>query len=357
MQAAYLNRVATAVPDYEVHDTFVRFAGNLLRDRSSRLLFDRMVSRSQIERRWSCLTPTRPGANDTLDGDGFYRLGQFPSTGQRMSRYEVEAPILGAKAVDELKLGAMAREITHLIIATCTGFSAPGVDFEIIRHCGLSPSVERTLVGFMGCHAAINALKLARHVARSTPEAKVLVVCLELCTLHLQETEDLDRLLTFLLFGDGCAAALISAEPVGLSLDGFHAEVVERAAEQIAWTIRDNGFDMVLSGQVPATIAHMLRARSERVLSGQPSEAFQLWAVHPGGKSVLDAVENAFDLDESALDTSRAVLRNYGNMSSPTILFVLESLMRQELPRGARGCAMAFGPGLTAETMLFSAAA
>ncbi len=268
MQEVYLNRVATAVPDYEVHDTFVRFAGNLLRDRNSRLLFERMVSRSQIERRWSCLTPPRPGANDALDGEGFYRLGQFPSTAQRMSRYEAEAPILGARAVDRLKLGSEAQEITHLIVATCTGFSAPGIDFELMRRCGLSSSVERTIVGFMGCHAAINALKLARHVVRSTPEAKVLVVCLELCTLHLQETEDLDRLLTFLLFGDGCAAALISTEPVGLSLDGFHAEVVEKAAEQITWTIRDNGFDMVLSGQVPATISHALRGRPERVLSG-----------------------------------------------------------------------------------------
>ena len=115
--------------------------------------------------------------------------------------------------------------------------------------------------------------------------------------------------------------------------------MVENAAEQITWTIRDNGFDMVLSGQVPATISHALRGRSERVLSGLPSDAVDLWAVHPGGKSVLDAVENAFDLDESALDASRAVLRNYGNMSSPTILFVLEALMRRDLPSGARGCA------------------
>jgi alpha-pyrone synthase len=356
VQAAYLNRIATAVPEYEVHDIFVRFAVNLLRDRTTRLLFERMVARSQIERRWSCLAP-RFGANDALDGEGFYRPGRFPSTAERMSRYEKAAPLLGAKAVERLRLGSKAREITHLVVASCTGFSAPGIDFELIHRCGLSPSVERTLVGFMGCHAAINALKLGRHIVRSMPEAKVLVVCLELCTLHLQETEDLDRLLTFLLFGDGCAAALISAEPVGLSLDSFRAEVVERASEQITWTIRDCGFDMVLSGQVPITISNVLRARSEQVLSDVPSGAIDLWAVHPGGKSVLDAVENAFDLDQSALAHSRAVLRNYGNMSSPTVLFVLESLMRQKLPGGARGCAMAFGPGLAAETMLFSAVA
>jgi predicted naringenin-chalcone synthase len=209
----------------------------------------------------------------------------------------------------------------------------------------------------MGCNAAINALKLARHIVRSAPDAAVLVVCVELCTLHLQESDDIDRLLSFLLFGDGCAAALVSAEPNGFALDRFHAEVVPEAAEQITWTIGNFGFDMALSGQVPATIAGALRSKPGRVLSGASADAIDLWAVHPGGRTALDAVEGAFDLDQAALDPSRAVLRDYGNMSSPTVLFVLESMMRQNVSPGARGCAMAFGPGLTAETMLFSAAA
>jgi predicted naringenin-chalcone synthase len=185
----------------------------------------------------------------------------------------------------------------------------------------------------------------------------VLVVSIELCTLHLHETEDIERLLMFLLFGDGCCAALISAEPTGFALDGFHAELVQETAEQITWAIGDSGFDMVLSGRVPTSVADALRSGSDRVLLGASVDAIDLWAVHPGGRTVLDAVEGAFDLHQSALATSRAILRDYGNMSSPTVLFVLEAMMREKMPAGTRGCAMAFGPGLTAETMLFSAAA
>jgi len=149
----------------------------------------------------------------------------------------------------------------------------------------------------------------------------------------------------------------VSAEPVGLALDGFNAVLVSEAADQITWTVRDLGFDMVLSGEVPRTINDALRAGSARVLPDVSPGAIDMWAVHPGGRTVLDAVEGAFDLDGSALAASRAVLRDYGNMSSPTVMFVLDALMRAKAPAGARGCAMAFGPGLTAETMLFSAAA
>jgi predicted naringenin-chalcone synthase len=357
MTRAYLNRVATAVPQHEVHGTFVAFAERLIRDRRSRLLFERMATRSQIERRWSCLAPAGPGCNESVDADGLYTLGRFPSTAERMRRYEIEAPPLAAKAVDRLALGDALHAVTHLIVTSCTGFSAPGVDLALVRRCGLDPAVERTVIGFMGCYAAITALKLARHIVRSTPSAKVLVVCVELCTLHLQETDDIDRLLTFLLFGDGCSAALVSAVPCGLALESFDAVLVQEAADQITWTIRDVGFDMVLSGRVPGAINDALRARASSVLRGHAPRAIDMWAVHPGGRTVLDAVEGAFDLDEAALAPSRAVLRQYGNMSSPTVMFVFEALLRAKAPAGARGCAMAFGPGLTAETMLFSAAA
>ena len=357
MTRAYLNRVAVAVPEHEVHGTFIHFAEQLLPDRRSRFLFERMVARSQIERRWSCLVPAKPGNNTSLDADGFYTLGRFPSTAQRMSRYETEACELGVKAVNCLNLGAETRKITHLIVTSCTGFCAPGIDLQLLHRCGLELSVERTVIGFMGCNAAINALKLARHIVRSDPTAKVLVLSLELCTLHLQETDNIDRLLTFLLFGDGCSAALVSAEPSGLALDRFHVEVVQKGAEQITWNIRDCGFDMVLSGQVPGTIGEALRCSATRILSDLPTDAIEMWAVHPGGRTIIDAVGGAFDLAPSALSVSRAVLRDYGNMSSPTVMFVLEALMREHQPAGACGCAMAFGPGLTAETMLFSAAA
>jgi alpha-pyrone synthase len=357
MTRAHLNRVAIAVPDHDVHAAFVGFAGRLIQDRRTRLVFERMAGRSQVQRRWSCLAPAASGCDESIDADGFYTLGRFPSTAQRMSRYGIEAPRLASKAVERLGLGDTVRDVTHLIVTSCTGFLAPGVDLELVHRCGLDTSVERSVIGFMGCYAAITALKLARHAVRSEPRAKVLVVSVELCTLHLQETQDIDRLLTFLLFGDGASAALVSAEPLGLALDGFNAVLVQPAADQITWTIRDFGFDMVLSGQVPGTINDALRSNAARVLPDVASGAIEMWAVHPGGRSVLDAVEGAFGLGPSSLAASRAVLRNYGNMSSPTVMFVLDALMRAKAPSGARGCAMAFGPGLTAETMLFSAAA
>ena len=210
------------------------------------------------------------------------------------------------------------------------------------------------MIGFMGCYAAINALKLARHIVRSEPKAKVLVLNLELCSLHLQETTSLDEILSFLIFGDGCAAALVTADPIGFAIDSFCALLVPDTPDLITWGIGDSGFNMVLSGQVPGTILDAVRERSGQILDGAPISAIDLWAVHPGGRSVLDAVERALDLKPPALGASRDILRQFGNMSSATVMFVLESMLRS--PReGALGCAMSFGPGLIAETMLFHA--
>jgi predicted naringenin-chalcone synthase len=350
MPTAYLNRIATAVPSFDVHEAFVRYAGTLLTERRLRALFERMAERSQIVHRWSCLEPAEESAA-AIDVDGFYARGAFPSTRARMQRYEREAPRVAQRAVTGLGLGNAARDVTHLIVTSCTGFSAPGIDIEIVKSCGLRPSVERTLVGFMGCYAAISALKLARHIVRSEPRAKVLVVSLELCTLHMQETPDLEQVLTFLLFGDGCAAALVSAEPEGLALDSFYTVLLPTAADQITWNIGDRGFDMFLSGRVPHAVAAALQGEKETVLAGAEPGAIGLWAVHPGGRSILDAVEGAFALDPLKLAESRGVLRDFGNMSSATVLFVLAELMRGT--KTGAGCAMAFGPGLTAETMLF----
>ncbi len=355
MTIAYLNRVATAVPPHDVHDAFIGFADRLLTDHRGHAVFKRMAERGQIESRWSCLTPARGGLDTAVDEDGFYTLGHFPSTAARMRRYEAEAPGLAAQAVEGLTLEDPG-SLTHLIVISCTGFSAPGLDFALIDRFGLNPSIERTLIGFMGCYAAINGLKLARHVVRSEPRARVLVVSLELCTLHLQETDDLEQILTFMIFGDGCAAAVVTAEPQGFALDGFHALLLPQTSDHITWNIRDLGFDMVLSGRVPAGIAQGLRANTDKVLGSRSVSDIDLWAVHPGGRSVLDAVEAALDLPVSALAQSRDILRSYGNMSSATVLFVLEAMLR-ETHAGQTGCAMAFGPGLVAETMLFRSVA
>lgn len=353
---AYLNRIATAVPPNDVHDAFVAFAGTLLSERRDKLLFKRMSDRSQIQRRWSCLTPAPDMSGEAVDAEGFYRRGGFPSTGARMRRYRAEAPDLAEAAVRRLGESVDLKSVTHLIVTSCTGFSAPGIDLELVRRCGLDPSVERTLMGFMGCYAAISALKLSRHIVRSDPAARVLVVSVELCTLHLQEVDDLEQVLTFLVFGDGCAAALVSGEQHGLSLDRFHSVLAPETAGHITWNIGDQGFDMFLSGQVPGAVGAGVRAAQARILGNLAPEQIDLWAVHPGGRTVLDAVEQGLELGPEALSASRGVLRDYGNMSSPTVLFVLDRLMRAAPSRGARGCAMAFGPRLTAETLAFGVA-
>jgi len=354
MPEAFINRIATANPPHDVHDTFLRFGEQMLKGDNRRLaLFGRMAERSGIAHRYSVLAP---GGNDAgVDAEGFYRLGAFPDTATRMKKFEACAPGLAVEAVEKLLAGEDRSRITHVIVTSCTGLSAPGIDLELVERCGLPPSVERTMVGFMGCYAAINALKLARHIVRSEPSARVLAVNLELCTLHLHETAELEEILSFLLFADGCAAALVTADPVGVEMNSFRAALVPDTRELIRWHIREQGFDMVLSGAVPGAIRTALSESRDEILGG--ANDIDLWAVHPGGRTVLDAVEQAFALPPAALTASRAVLNDYGNMSSGTVMFVLDRLMRADDGAGLRGCAMSFGPGLVAETMMFRMAA
>lgn len=355
MAAAYLNRISTAVPDHDVHETFMGFAGRILQEDGRDRLFRRMADRAQINHRWSSLRPAAPGS-ETVDQDGFYNIGTFPTTAARMRRYEAAAPPLADRAVEGLQL-ARPDTITHLIVISCTGLSAPGLDFHLIRKFGIPASVERTSVGFMGCYAAINGLKLARHIVRSDPEARVLMLSLELCTLHLQDTRDMEQVLSFMIFGDGCAAAIISSQETGFALDSFKSVMIPETSGHITWNIGDQGFDMVLSGQVPGSIGQSLGQRTSEILPDVNLEDIALWAVHPGGRSVLDAVQHAFELPAPALAHSRDVLRDYGNMSSATVLFVLDAMMRDSTTMpGSLGCAMAFGPGIIAETMQFSVA-
>ena len=257
--SVYVNRIATAVPAHDVHAKFVAYAPSLLTDDRSRRLFQRMAERAQIEHRYSFVEPD-PGPT-VLDRIGFFPRGAFPGTEARMGFYEAHAFELAAEALDALGLPSIRCQITHLIVTTCTGFYAPGLDLQIVEHFGLAAGVERTIVGFMGCQAAIPALKLASHIVRSQPEARVLMVNLELCTIHLQETSDLQSVLSFLIFADGCAASLISAEPLGLQIDGFSNLVLPSSRDQIAWHIGGSGFSMWLDGAVPGTIARGLAGR------------------------------------------------------------------------------------------------
>ncbi len=352
--AAYINAVTSAVPEHDIHAAFAEYARGLLPGRA-RPLFDRMTERSGIDHRWAPFEPhpefNAPGS-EWLDVDGFYQRGRFPATSARMAAYERFAPALAEQAARGLDLDG----VTHLICASCTGFMAPGLDQVLAERLALAPHLERTVIGFMGCYAAVPALRAASYVIRSEPEARVLVVNTELCSLHMHELADLETVLSFLLWGDGATAALVSAEPHGLLLHDFRSVALPGTADLITWRIGDAGFRMHLSGKVPARIERALRTEAARndghgILRGQEPEAVTHWAVHAGGRTVLDAVEQGFGLGSDALAASRAVLSDRGNMSSATLMCVLERILRA--PEAGEGLAMAFGPGLCAETFRF----
>jgi alpha-pyrone synthase len=356
MTTAYLNRIATAVPPNDMHPAFSAFAETLLPEGTPRSLFRRMLRLSAIDHRYTFVHPVPTENGIWKDADGFYVPGNFPPTIRRMQAFEQFAPRLARCALDKLALSTEERSgITHVIVTTCTGLYAPGLDYEVVEHLELSPSVERTMIGFMGCYAAINALKTARHIIRSEPKAKILLLSLELCSLHMQETSNLEQLLAFLVFADGCAAYLVTAEPKGFALDTFLAVNLEGTNHLITWRIGAQGFDMQLSGQVPGELRGALATASTRITEGAVPSSIDLWAIHPGGRTILDAAQQGLALPAEALTESRTILREFGNMSSASVVFVLERLLRRAQP-GQRGCAMSFGPGVTAETMLFHAA-
>lgn len=355
MATAHINRIGTATPPHDIHGAFIRVADGFLADRRQRALFKRMVSRAGIEHRFSYFEPAAGDSSAAADSEGFYSPGAFPGTAERMARYERLAPDLAMQAVDQLDVAGEG--VTHVVVASCTGFMAPGLDQVIVERAGLDPGVERTLVGFMGCYAAVNSLRLAHHFVRSEPSARVLVVNLELCSLHFQQTGNLEQLLSALLFGDGCAATLVTADARGLALTDFRAAAIPGSGDLITWRIGDTGFDMHLSGDVPQQIAAAMKAEAERnddggLLRGQRPQDFDLFAVHAGGRTILDAVESGLGLGDDALAWSRGVLRDFGNMSSATLMFVLQRILANT-SGAAKGLAMAFGPGLAAESFRF----
>lgn len=340
-----INSIATALPASECNACYGAWARRQLGEREG-ALFERMLKRSGIGRRYSVLHE-----NDTHEVEGsFYARPEPPSTAERMALYAEKAPELALKAI--AGLGELDG-VTHLVLASCTGFTAPGLDQVIARRLGLAPTVERTVIGFMGCYAGVTALRTAAHIVRSDPAARVLAIAVELCSLHLQADDRIDNLLAMAQFADGAAAALVTAEGPGLALGDNLSMTLEDSHQLITWSIGDTGFAMELSGEVPGRIGAAL-AQPEvaaAVTGGQEPASIEAWAVHPGGRSILDAVERGLDLPPEKLAASRAVLLECGNLSSATVLFVLARLMAE---RPASGLALAFGPGLAMEGLRFT---
>jgi predicted naringenin-chalcone synthase len=291
---------------------------------------------------------------DTADDAG-------PSTGARMERYATEAgPLAVAAARRALERAAtVAEDVTHLVTCSCTGFVTPGVDLELVEALGLSAGVARTHVGFMGCHGAFNALRVAEAFAASQDDALVLVVCVELCSLHLQYGNRSDLVVANSIFADG-AGAVVGAGPAhprggaagAWKLTRQWSRILPDSRDEMGWMIGDHGFEMNLSARVPTLVATALPQALAETLGGCGLATADVasWAVHPGGPRVLARVEEALALPPDALAVSQAVLAEHGNMSSATILFILEQLLEDATPPCV---ALAFGPGLTTEIALF----
>ncbi len=346
----HIRAIATAVPDHDIHTAFVDWAGERIVDPRARRLFQRMVDRAGIAHRWSVL-PRGPGGASPVAAGGFYDAVPLPSTSARMAAYADAAPALALRAIAGLGPAFDPARITHIIVSSCTGMVAPGIDQIIARAAGLPDTVERLLIAFMGCYAGVTALRAARHIVRSEPDAQVLLISVELSTLHLEDTSALEPLLAMLQFSDGAVAALITAEPGPVALGAGRSMALPQSDSLIRWDIGEQGFVMRLSGEVPARIEAALTDKAARTaLVGDSAAASDLvWAIHAGGRSILDAAARALDLPEPALVASRDVLRRYGNMSSATVLFVIA----EQIARAARGpgLALAFGPGLAAEAI------
>jgi predicted naringenin-chalcone synthase len=282
-------------------------------------------------------------------------LEPFPSLEQRMGVFFKQAPLLSIDAIRNCLDGIIHhQDITHLITVSCTGLSAPGLDLQVMELMDLKKDIFRTSVNFMGCYAAIHALKLANVICNGNNTARVLIVCTELCTLHFQREPTPDNIMSSLLFGDGAAAVLVmpnESRSAGLEITGFYSEVIPKGKRDMAWEISSSGFLMTLSGYVPELIEEDFAGVVERSLQKEAFSQNEIthWCIHPGGKKILEAIKKSTGIDQDRLQESYNVLQHYGNMSSASVLFVLKSILHH-IHGGKKVFAAAFGPGLTVET-------
>ena len=323
-------------------------------------LMSRIYQRTKVLTRGSVLLENDGlnGTSTTKDRLSFYG-SESPGTAQRMHGYNTHAGGLSLEAATKaLSDGDISSgAITHLITVSCTGFHSPGIDLFLIEKLDLSPSVQRTHIGFMGCHAALNGLRVAHAFAEMDPKAVVLLCAVELCSLHMAYGWHPEQVVANALFADGAAAVVASVNPSPthqtLALRRSGSMVIPNSSDLMHWEIGDHGFAMGLSPLVPETVGAALLPWLRDWLKEQAIdlEAVTSWAVHPGGPKILSTCAEVLSLDPGLLHESRGILQDHGNMSSATILFILERLRRRECSGPC--LALAFGPGLSAEVALF----
>lgn len=353
--------IGTAVPAYKhnqenILDFMLRVYAPEERDRR-KLKF--LYHQGGIETRYSVI----PDYSLPLDQWQFYPrtedLHPFPNIELRMKWFQQYAAALSLKAIHQCLGNFSSKKITHLITVSCTGMSAPGLDLELLELLKLPPTTFRTSVNFMGCYAAIHAMKIGDAFCKEDKNANVLIVCTELCTLHFQKENTVDNITSSMLFSDGAAAILISGSEKddGLTIEHFYSTVVLKGKKDMAWELSSKGFLMTLSSYIADMIEENFDqlVRNSLKSAGIEKKEIGYWCIHPGGKKILASVKKSLDFTNGELEFSYDVLKNYGNMSSPTVLFVLEKIMMALNKKEKNKIfGAAFGPGLTMETVIFS---
>lgn len=360
---SYITSIGTAVPKNRFHQTEL----SSFMTKAMQLNYENGRKLSAIFR--SSGITTRHSVLDDYGRDKdftFYPntndFEPFPSTEQRLNAYQTHALSLGIQAVHDCVSSLKdfdTNSITHLIVVSCTGMYAPGLDIDLVKHLKLRTDVQRVGINFMGCYAAINAIKTADAFCKAY-DAHVLIVCVELCSLHFQKHATEDNILANALFADGAAAVIMQSNPapgINLAPEAFHNAIAFSDDPQMAWRIGNVGFEMKLTSYVPEIIKSGIKKLTDEMLEKIKISFKDIshFAIHPGGKKILDVIEQELGISKENNENAYSVLNNYGNMSSPTVLFVLKQTLKN-LTRANEHehiLSFAFGPGLTLESILF----
>ncbi len=318
---------------------------------------------SGIQERYSVL----PDFSERYRGNELFTPSEKkPSVQSRMEYYRQEAPVLGEQLLDRLMISSSdessflnethdLHSFTHLITVSCTGLSAPGLDIEMVRRTELPENIERHSVQFMGCYAVFQALRIADHICRADPNSKVLILSIELCTLHFDPTPESDRIMANALFGDGAAACIVEGsdkEKKGLELERFRSSLLTEGGKDMGWDLSEAGFLMRLSKRIPELVEGQASGLFSELLKGESGrDEIDHWCIHPGGRKVLDGVSKAEGLNGKAMNSSYEVLEERGNLSSPSILYILQKVGRK-VGNEEKLIASGFGPGLSLEAAL-----
>ncbi len=355
---SYINAIETALPDNCFsQETFTDFYLNSTDHETDQRKIKIISKKSGIGQRYSVIKDFGVKPQDFEFFVKSATLFPEPNLTSRMQLYRKHAVALSIKAIKKIKdFDSVKKNITHLITVTCTGMFAPGNDIDLITELQLNLAINRSSVNFMGCNAAIIALKQADTICKSDPGATVLIVCTELCTIHFQKQYNDDYILSNLIFGDGSAAVLVSSKPsehhtFPVQITRFDAMIAYNGYKDMAWQLSETGFVMNLTSYVSSIIKENIKPLFDSI-NLNPKDISH-WAVHPGGKKIVDDFATALNLDQQALSPSYEVLKNYGNMSSPTVLFVIKQILdkQDQAKQGDKLFAAAFGPGLSIETM------